>query len=258
MEIFWAIILGTVQGLTEFLPISSSGHLLLLEEISGAKTNGLLTMLVLHLGTLVAVCIVMWDSIKKLFRPPYKNLLLLVLATIPSAILGLLLSDTIDSVFSSGKLLPFTFLLTAILLFLCQKIRTRTTILGTKTALLMGIGQTFALLPGLSRSGTTIACGMISGTDKEKVGEFSFLMSAPIILGGTIVNLYKIFSGNVQSSSISITPLLVGALTACVVGLVSIRKMLELIKKSDFTPFCIYLAVLSVICFVNYYLLPIW
>lgn len=258
MEILWAVILGIVQGLTEFLPVSSSGHLLLVEDIAKVQTDGLLTMLVLHLGTLVAVCIVMWDNIKKLFCPPYKNLLYLILATIPSALIGLLLSDTIDTIFSDGKILPFTFLLTSILLFLCQKVRTRTSIFGAKHATFMGIGQTFALLPGLSRSGTTIACGIMSGADKEKVGDFSFLMSAPIILGGTLVNLYKVFSANVESSAISIPTLLIGMLTACIVGLISIKKMLTLVKKARFTPFCIYLLVLSAVCFVNYYLLPIW
>ncbi len=258
MEILWAVILGIVQGLTEFLPVSSSGHLLLVEDILGVQSNGLITMLVLHLGTLIAVCIVMWDSIKKLFRPPYKTLLYLVIATIPSALLGFLLSDTIDSIFSSGKILPFTFLLTAVLLYLCQKVRTRRQDFNAKSALAMGIGQTFALLPGLSRSGSTIASGMLLGTDREKVGEFSFLMSIPIILGGTLVNVYELLSTPALSYTVLVPPLLVGMLTACVVGLVSIKKMLEFIKKSNFTPFCIYLVTLSIICFVNYYLLPIW
>ena len=258
MEIFWAILLGIVQGLTEFLPVSSSGHLLLMEEISGMQTNTLLTMLVLHFGTLVAVCIVSWENIKKLFRPPYKTLIYLIIATIPSCLLGLLLSDTIDSIFSNGKILPFTFLLTSVLLYLAQKTRIRTRNFGAKTATIMGIGQTFALLPGLSRSGTTIASGIMTGANRKEVGEFSFLMSAPIILGGTIVNLYKVFSTPTVGVSISIPPLVVGMLTACIVGFVSIKKMLDIINKSNFTPFCIYLVLLSVICFVNYYLLPIW
>lgn len=258
MEFLIATLFGIIQGLTEFLPVSSSGHLLLFQDITGYNSNGLFISLVLHAGTLVSVCIVLWDKIKALFAPPYKTLIYLVIATIPSAILGVLLSDLIDSVFSSGKILPLTFFLTSVLLFLCQKVKNKTNSLSIKTSLFMGIGQTFALLPGLSRSGTTIACGLFAKGNKKVVGEFSFLMSIPIILGGLIVNLYKLTRSSALTLDFSIPALLVGALTSCVVGLMSVKKMLNLVNKGKFTPFCVYLLILSIICAINYYLLPLW
>lgn len=257
MDIIVIIVLAIAQGLTEFLPISSSGHLLLIEDITGYSSNGLLTSLVLHFGTLISVCIVMKDSIKKLFVKPYRMLFYLILATIPSCVLGMLLSDSIEVVFSDGKILPWTFFLTSVLLFLCQKVKRKQNSFTLKNSISMGLGQCFALLPGLSRSGTTIACALLSGADRESSGEFSFLMSIPIILGGVVVNAYKLLSSN-QAHTVQITPLLIGMLVSCIVGLISIKKMLALINKGKFTPFCIYLVILSVICFINYYLLPIW
>ncbi len=257
MEILQAIVLGIVQGVTEFLPVSSSGHLILTEEIMGFVSDTVFMSLCLHLGTLVSVCIVMWESIKRLFRPPYKTLLFLVIATVPSAIFGILFDEVISSIFSNGKILPFTFFATAILLFVSLKIKYSPKSFSLKNSLFMGIGQTFALLPGLSRSGTTIACGLLSKGKREEVAEFSFLMSIPIILGGMLVEIYKLLSKGGELI-ISVTPVLIGALTACVTGFIVIRKMLDLVKRGNFKPFIIYLSVLSVICSINYYLLPIW
>lgn len=257
MEILKVVFLGIVQGLTEFLPVSSSGHLILAEEITGASVDSVFTSLILHLGTLVAVCIATWDSIKKLFKPPYKTLLFLIIATIPSAILGLLLEDFLDTVFSNGKILPFTFFMTAILLYLSSKIKPKQKPFTLSNSIFMGIGQTFALLPGLSRSGTTIACGILSGAKREEIAEFSFLMSIPIILGGSLVKIYKLCSSPVQIT-IDFAPLIAGFLSATLVGFIVIGKMFKIVKKGNFKPFCIYLTVLSLVCAVNYYLLPLW
>ena len=257
MEIIKSIFLGIVQGLTEFLPVSSSGHLLLVQEITRTSIDSIFMSLILHLGTLLAVCIATWDSIKKLFKPPYKTLVFLIIATIPSAILGLLLEEFLDTVFSNGKILPFTFMATAVLLYLTSKIKQKQKPFSLSHSIFMGIGQTFALLPGLSRSGTTIACGILSGAKRENVAEFSFLMSIPIILGGSLVKIYQLIS-----SSTLITfepaPIVAGFLSATLVGFIVIGKMFKLIKRGNFKPFCIYLTVLSLVCAVNYYLLPLW
>lgn len=257
MDIIKAIILGIIQGITEFLPVSSSGHIMLIEDITGFSSDSLFMGLCLHLGTLVSVCIVLRDSIKKLFVPPFKTLAYLILATIPAAVFGILFDDFVNQIFSNGKLLPWTFFLTAVLLYFSQKQGRINENLSLKHSIAMGIGQTFALLPGLSRSGTTIACGLFAKGKREDVAEFSFLMSIPIIAGGSLVQFYKLLTGDFTISE-GIIPVLVGMLVSAVVGLVVVKKMLDIVKKGNFKPFVIYLSILSAICFVNYYLLPIW
>ncbi len=258
MDLLKTIIIAIVQGLTEFLPVSSSGHIILFSEITGYEQSSYTLGLFLHLGTLVAVVIALFPSVKALFKPPYKKLVLLIVATIPSAVVGLLIRDLVDELFSDGKVLPFTFLLTGVLLFISQSIRLKNSPLKLKSSLIMGLGQTFALLPGLSRSGTTIASGLFSGADKDEVGEFSFLMSIPIIAGGCLVEVIKLYSSPSGLGAITIPDLLVGMLVSALVGVLVVKKMLDIVSKRSFTAFILYLTVLSAVCFVNYYLLPIW
>lgn len=257
MEIIKAILLGLVQGITEFLPVSSSGHIILVNDIMGFSTDSLFMGLCLHLGTLVSVCIVLRESIKKLFRPPFKMLIYLIIATIPAGVIGILLDDIVSSIFSDGKILPWTFFLTGALLLLSQKQKITNQNFSIRHSVIMGIGQAFALLPGLSRSGTTIACGLYAKGKHEDVAEFSFLMSIPIIAGGALVQFYKIVKGDSVITE-GVIPLLLSMLVSALVGFIVVKKMLEVVKKGSFGPFVIYLFTISAICFINYYLLPIW
>ena len=265
MDIFDAIILGFVQGLTEFLPVSSSGHLSLTQSILNVRCDTVFFSLSVHLGTLVAVCAVFYKDIVALFKKPYKNLLLLLVATIPAGAVGVLFESTLSEFFSSTTILIYTFLATAILLFIAQNVKSKKSIstIGYPSALLMGIGQAFAILPGLSRSGTTIAVGLLCKKRRDEVAKFSFLMSIPIILGGVLlksIHLGVSISQGVPISAlgIDILPTIIASIVAGLSGYLSIKWMLRLINKAEFTSFSVYLVILSLVVFVNSYVVPMW
>lgn len=245
MEIWEAIILGIVQGLTEFLPISSSGHLVLLENIFGTYSNLFMTV-ALHLGSLIAVFIVFWKDIVYIIKHPFcplsKNL---IIATIPTVILVLFFKTYIEDSFN-GNFFVVGFILTAFLLMLTEILVKKVDAnkpLSTKTAIIMGIAQGIATLPGISRSGSTICAGLLSGESREKVASFSFLMSIPIIIASCVYEV--IFS--TSPITISILPVVAGMIFAFIFGLLAIKLMLKLIKKVEFTYFAIYLALLIII-----------
>lgn len=266
MKISEAIILGLVQGLTEFLPVSSSGHLSLFEAILGVEGDPLFFGLFVHLGTLVAVCCVFFKDILRLFKRPYKNLLMLMVATIPAGIVGVLLDDLIGSTFSSTDILCYTFLGSAVLLWVSQVISGRKSLsprITYPTAIAMGVGQAFAILPGLSRSGTTIAVGLMGGKSRDEVAKFSFLMSIPVILGGVVIELIQIVASlsngaTVTTLGIDILPTVIASIFAGISGYVAIRWMLSLIKRCDLRWFSAYLFVLSLVVFVNSYVVCMW
>lgn len=201
-EAIWkSSILGVVQGLTEFLPVSSSGHLTLLQRVLGFDMgDGTMTLIniMMHLGTLIAVIVVFWRDILALFRKPFKTLLMLIVATIPAGVIGLIFSDQIDSLFSGGDgilYLSVCFALTALLLVICEMIAKRQKTqrpLGWGSSVAMGVMQAVALFPGISRSGSTIVAGTLAGTRREEVAKFSFLMSIPVILGSFAVEIFGI------------------------------------------------------------------
>ncbi len=251
MRIWQAIILGAVQGLTEFLPVSSSGHLLLIERWLKIDTGGgLFFDIMLHLGTLIPVCIVFFKSIKGLFVKPYKTLLYLVIATLPAVAAGFLLQDKIESLYTGGTLLSavllsVSFLLTATELFFAGKISQKNKNalpLLVKSSIIMGVFQGFAIVPGLSRSGTVITGGAVSGLEKCKNAEFAFLMSIPIILGAALVSGVKVAR---QGVDVELLPVLFGVMTAAVSGYIAIDVMLKAIKKAKYGWFSVYLILLA-------------
>lgn len=248
MEIWGAIVLGLVQGFTEFLPVSSSGHLVLLQRWLGidAEYSMFLTVM-LHLGTLIPVCIVFFKEILGLFKKPFKNMAYLVIASIPAAIVGFLLGDFLDEVFYGGKFLIPCFLVTAIVLYaaeLTSKKRPLYNEINVKNSTIMGIAQAIAVIPGISRSGSTIAAGCFCGVDREKNANFAFLMSIPVILGSALVeSLGVIKSGGFD---IGVLPLIFGVFAAAVSGYIAVKLMLSLIKKADYKWFSLYLVLLSV------------
>ncbi len=266
MNILEAIILGIVQGLTEFLPVSSSGHLTLVQEILGVGTDAMFFNLMVHVGTLIAVCVVFYKDILGLFKKPFKPLFMLIIASIPAAIAGLLLDDLIDSVFSSASVICFTFLATAGLLLLAEYVGKKNSepkLLDYPSAAIMGVGQMLAILPGLSRSGTTITAGILCKHKREDVAKFSFLMSIPVILGGALVELLKMVKAlgdgaTLAGLGIDVLPTLVAMICAAISGYFAIRWMLKLISKCNFKWFSVYLVVLSAVCIVNYFIVPIW
>jgi undecaprenyl-diphosphatase len=256
MGVLEAIVLGIVQGLTEFLPVSSSGHLVLLHNVFGMSEPQLFFDTMLHLGTLVAVVIVMWKSIVDIFKNFFSKMTLyLIVATIPAVVATLLFGDFFEGAFT-GTYLGYGFLLTACVLTLSEKISSRVhrkREINMGSTVTMGIMQAVAIFPGVSRAGSTIAGGLVSGIDRRKAASFSFLMSIPAILGSVVLQGAKIVSDT--AVNVEILPTLVGAVCAAISGYFAIKFMLALISKKRLYGFAIYVAVLGILVLLDQYLL---
>ena len=264
MEIWQAIVLGLVQGLTEFLPVSSSGHLAFLNSLFESEVDVTFFSLILHLGTLVAVCAVFWKDIIALFKKPFKTLGLLVLASVPAAVVGVVIEFCdLDEILLArnciGIVLGVFFLFTAVLLFVTEMIakkREGVLPLCLKTTVPMGIAQALAVLPGISRSGSTICAGTLAGCKREEVAKFSFLMSIPVILGGFLVDLVLgLYKGDIQNDFATYGSTLgwcvaLGFIISAIAGLFAIKVMLKLIQKANYKWFSLYLVLLSITCIV--------
>ncbi|MBO5328764.1 MAG: undecaprenyl-diphosphate phosphatase [Clostridia bacterium] len=256
MNLWQSIALGIVQGLTEFLPISSSGHLILFQRLFNVDLEGndLFFDVILHLGTLVAVCTIFYKDILKLFKRPFKQLFYLCVSTLPAALIGVLLGDWLDDVFYGGKYLWLCFIFTAILLIAAQlysKYRKKTLPLNFKISTTMGLAQAVAVLPGISRSGATITAGVFAGGKREEVAKFSFLLSVPIILGSFVFSILKGVTGGWGAFTVSANfgfNAVVGFVAAALSGLFAIKVMLKVIKNANYKWFAIYLIILSIIC----------
>lgn len=252
MELWKAAVLGIVQGLTEFLPVSSSGHLLLFERILGVDTGGadLFLGVMLHAGTLAAVLCVYARRLLDMVRHARRQLLWLIFATIPAALVGVLLGDAIDRLFFGGEWLWAAFALTSLLLFLTdRKLRAggASRPLTAGRAFAVGAAQALAVLPGLSRSGVTLAAGTFCGLSREDAADFSFLLSIPVIAGAFAVQLLSALFEDGFVVAVSWQCLAVGALCAAVGGLVSVRAMLRRMRRGGLWPFALYLALLALV-----------
>ena len=263
MAIWLVILLGAVQGLTEFLPVSSSGHLLLLQSVfSGASAQeNLYFDLALHVGSVFAVIVAYRTKILSLFQKGNrKKLLWLAIATLPAALVGALFESKITALFS-GEMLLFGFLTTAFLLLVCEwqaRRIIRPKPFTFRTALCMGLMQAVAVVPGLSRSGSTIFGGTLLGSEREEVADFSFLMSIPIILGGAAYSAVKGFSGGVFSGvaveTLPFSILALGALSAFVFASVSLIWAKKAVQRARYYGFALYLLGLcTLLVFFRYF-----
>ncbi|MBQ7579496.1 MAG: undecaprenyl-diphosphate phosphatase [Clostridia bacterium] len=248
MTIFEALILGLIQGLTEFLPISSSGHLTLAEAILGINNSNNYFNILLHLATLLSVLIVLYKDVLVLIRRPFsKTTLKVVLATLITCVGAALLKIFIPKLFEVG-FLGFGFLLSGMLMLVCflpsknTKTPAPSNEVSFKSAIIMGISGCFAVLPGVSRSGTSICAGVLANESKENSVKFSFLISIPIIIASMV---FEIFYSGSGVYSIGFLPCLVGAISAFLSSLVSIKFMLKIAKKGNWIYFAIYLLLLS-------------
>ncbi len=255
MTILKAIILGVVQGLTEFLPISSSGHLVLAQSILKITEPPLFFDVMLHFGTLMAVVVFFWKDIWEILsgifgRDPnigrstshYETkysarrfALYIMIGTIPTVIIALILKKTIEDAFANPFLVSITLIITGIILFLSGRIGQRERTLNIGSAFIIGIAQGIAAIPGISRSGTTISAGLMLGIDGEKAARFSFLLSLPAILGAAILE-FK----DVKSVDVSIIAVLLGVLVAFIVGYISIKFLLGIVVRGHFSRFAYY------------------
>ncbi len=258
MSIFLAIFLGIVQGLTEFLPVSSSGHLVLFQQIFGINIDCLFFDIVVHLGTLVAVCVVFRKSIVELIKCPFcEKSQKLVFATLPTIIIALLFKDFFKNSFN-GNLLFVGFFVTAIMMFVADyscKHNYQYKNLGYGGAIVMGIFQGMAILPGISRSGSTITSAMVQGTRRAESAEFSFLMSIPAILGSLV---FELFDVSKSTLNISFVALLFGFLFSAISGYFAIKCMLKVIKKAKFSWFGVYMLILGTFVMLNQFFLHLF
>ena len=254
MSIWQGMLLGLVQGLSEFLPISSSGHLVLFENIFGISSPGIFFEVMLHLGTLAAVVVYYRKLIWRILRRPLNRYTLyLLLATLPAVLLTLLFGDWIEAAFG-GRFLGFAFLLTSLVLFLVSRIPKGQKIMRTMKptdALFVGCAQGVALLPGVSRSGSTIAGGLFCGLEEEFTAEFSFMMSIPAILGSLVLQIVDIVRGTIDLSIISWPAVTVGMVVAALSGFVAIGSMVKVLKKGKLPWFAIYTGALGVLVLVD-------
>lgn len=247
MEILALFFLGLVQGLTEFLPVSSSGHLVLFSQIFGIEEE-LFVSIILHCATLLSILIVFWKDVWQMISHPFsKQTMMIVVATIPTCIICLVLMPIIKLSFS-GMVLPVCFLVSAILLMLSERStkNKEMTEISYKSAFWIGVAQGFAVFPGISRSGTTISAGIFAGNKKEEVAKFSFLMSIPIIILSLIMEIVEIAIGGV-SIDVSAVGISLAFVTAFLVGIVAIKTMLKITKSAKLRYFSYYLILISII-----------
>lgn len=289
MSLLQAIIMGIIQGLTEFLPVSSSGHLALFKILFGVETDtGMLFDVLLHVGTLIAICIVYYKDIWKLIvegccivrdavinvvvfvknktkreHEPYRRIvnssyrkfvMLVIVSTIPTGIIGFVGKDVVEKA-SEILIVPgICLIVTAVLLFIADHTndgeKTPKTITYTN-AFGIGIAQGIATLPGLSRSGTTIAACLFSGFNRKFAVKYSFIMSIPAILGALVLEL-KDFSG-VKVEGMELFYYIIGMLIAAVVGYICIKTMLVIVRKKKFTGFAIYCLLVGALSIGGYF-----
>ena len=273
MSWWQALLLGIVQGLTEFLPVSSSGHLMIFKELLGVDAEGFLDFTVLvHLGTVCSTLVVFWGAIwallKGLFKFKYNDetdyICKLVVSMIPVALVGFLFKDQVEALFGDTlTAVAGGLLFTAALLFFSDnfakwfkgasaKENTHRNGISYLQALLVGVGQAVAVAPGISRSGTTIATGLISGVKRDVMAQFSFLMVLVPIIGEQLLDVVKSISdtGSFFSGEVSPVCLLLGFLAAFASGLFACKAMVALVRKAKLSWFALYCAIVAIVILV--------
>ncbi len=250
ISIFQAIILGTVQGLTEFLPVSSSAHLFLVRWLLRWPEPGLAFDVVLHLGSLLALLAYYWRdwldmgmSLADGRAMPRRLLFMLVIASIPGAIIGVLLEKQAETTFRSPVLIATTLALMGIALWACDSIGSRKRKIEDITfvdALLIGLSQALAIIPGVSRSGATITTARLLGIDRPDAANFSFLMATPIIAGAGMLEVHKLFHSGLAAQ------LGCGFVASAVFSILAIVGLLRFVLTRSYQPFAIYRIIIGI------------
>lgn len=255
MNIFQGFILGLIQGLTEFLPISSSGHLVLFQKLFGLEKGVLTFDVAVHFATLIAVVWIFREDVIGMIKKPFSKLTLLVVAgTIPTVIIALVFKDQIERIFESGVTLGFEFLLTGFVLWFAENIRSKNKGLENTSyvdAAVMGTAQAIAILPAVSRSGLTLAGALMRGLNREFALKLSFLISIPAILGATLFDLKDTIGAAGAAEQIGLWPLVIGMLVAGISGYLSIKFMLKIFSKTSLKIFSYYVFALGILIIVE-------
>lgn len=262
MSLLEALILGIIQGITEFLPVSSSGHLQIGAAILGIEsTNNLLFTIIVHGATVLSTIIVFWKEIISIFKGLFKFklneetklVIYIVISMIPVGIVGLFFESKLEAFFDGQIVFVASMLmLTGFLLLATNYLKAKGASgnLSYTKASIIGIAQAIAVLPGISRSGATIATGLILGVDKEKATRFSFLMVIPPILGATLLKVKDLIEQPILHSQISNTALAVGFIAALVFGILACRWMINIVKKGSLVYFAYYCFAASIITLI--------
>ncbi|MCL2377254.1 MAG: undecaprenyl-diphosphate phosphatase [Defluviitaleaceae bacterium] len=249
MTLLEAIILGIVQGLAEFLPISSSGHLALGQLLFGIEDNNMAFIIVVHIGTLIPVVIVYRQAIWELIKKPFQKMTyLLILATVPAAIVAIFFEDAIEAALGSLGFLAVGFIVTGAVLIATDRLRKTTKRSDEITyldALLIGVAQAVAVFPGISRSGSTITAALSRGINREDAAKFVFLMSIPAILGALLMQILHVVRGNILLEDLNFVTLGAGFLASALSGYLAINFMLAAIKKAKLSYFAYYVLTLA-------------
>ncbi|MDO4819256.1 MAG: undecaprenyl-diphosphate phosphatase [Prevotella sp.] len=258
-----AFILGVIQGLTEYLPVSSSGHLAIASHFFGLEDgeSNLAFTVAVHVATVLSTLVILWKEVRWIFKGLFhkssegmmndeqRYVLNIIISMIPVGIVGVFFKDYVEEIFGSGLAIVGAMLLcTALLLTLSYYLRPRQKKdISMKDALVIGLAQALAVMPGLSRSGSTIATGLILGNDKAKLAQFSFLMVIPPILGEALLDIVKMTKGGIDSvfGSISVSALVVGFVAAFISGCLACKWMINIVRKGKLIYFAIYCAIVG-------------
>ena len=253
-----ALVLGIVQGLTEYLPVSSSGHLAIGSALFGIEgEENLAFTIVVHVATVFSTLVILWKEIEWIFRGLFKfqmnsetrYAINILISMIPIGIVGVFFKDTVESIFGSGLLIVGCMLsVTAALLAFSYYAKPRQKeSISMKDAFIIGLSQACAVLPGLSRSGTTIATGLLLGNNKAKLAQFSFLMVIPPILGEALLDVLKLVKGEDIAGDIPTLSLVVGFVAAFLSGCLACKWMINIVKKGKLIYFAIYCAIAGLV-----------
>lgn len=259
MSIIQAFILGMVQGLTEFLPVSSSGHLVIFQHLFGMQDAPITFDVLLHLGTLVAVFIAFWGDIAAIIKKPFSRLtFLIVVGCIPAALLGFYLEPLFTAAFESLLVVGIGLLFTGIILKVSDYASEQ--LPGLKQSnessyldvLIIGLLQGLAIVPGISRSGSTIAGGLLRGLERDFAARFSFLLSIPVIIGAAVVQLKDLFYTGLTGTEF--VPYAVGITASAGFGYLAIKTVMKLVKKGRLSIFSYYCWIIGLVAIVAYFI----
>ncbi len=268
MDLIKSIVLGLVQGLSEFLPISSSGHLVIFAEILDFHEEGIAFEVFVHFGTLMSILLAFRYELARMIAAPWqvwvkkssdaemqtflKWDLYVIVATIPAGVIGLTLKDPIEALFSNVLLVFFMLMITGTLMYLSRFMKNKNTPLGYFNAFIIGIAQAFAILPGISRSGSTIFTGIAMGIEREKVARFSFIMSIPAIFGAVILKLNDLMGVPITGGQM--INYAAGTLVAFISGYLAIIWLLDIVKRGKLQWFGYYCYLVALIGFTWFWM----
>jgi len=267
LDLLKSILLGLVQGLSEFLPISSSGHLVIFAEILNFHEEGIAFEVFVHFGTLLSIFVAFRKELLKMIKAPFavwinKNEdpelkeylrwdLFVLIATIPAGVIGLAFKDQIEMAFSNVLLVYFMLAITGLIMTITPKLKNKGTPFTATNTFIIGFAQAFAILPGISRSGSTIFAGLAQGIDREKVAPFSFIMSIPAVFGAVLLKVKDLLEVGIDSSGI--INYTAGTLVAFISGYLAIIWLLDIVKKGKLQWFGYYCFIVSAAGIIWYF-----